>query len=108
MKKFILGLILINFIFNPSVEASYFIRNGVPAQIQIQAADGTSLPPLSKDSSHALTIPSSSFPIIVTSTIDGLVSPALTYTIQAPGCHIIWWNMDTGNSAKLYSTPLIC
>lgn len=108
MKKFIFALTVMNLILASSAEASYFVHNAVPAQIQVSQANGKIIGTLSADSIHDLTIPSSSFPITVTSTIGGLVSPAVTYTIQNPSCYMIWWNMDTGNSAKLHSTPLIC
>ncbi|MBS0271946.1 MAG: hypothetical protein JSR85_04795 [Proteobacteria bacterium] len=108
MKKLILELIAVNFMLNPSLEASYFIRNGVPAEIQVQDAKQNPIGTLSADSKDALTISASSFPITMTSSIDGVVSPDVTYTIKKPGCHIIWYNMETGSSAKLYSTPLVC
>lgn len=91
-----------------STEASYFVHNAVPAQIQVSQTNGKIIGTLSTDSIHDLTIPSSSFPITVTSTIGGLVSPTVTHTIKNPGCYMIWWNMDMGSSAKLYSTSLIC
>lgn len=108
MKKFLFILITMNVVLVSSAEASYFVHNAVPAQIQVSQANGKVIGTLSADSIHDLTIPSSSFPITVTSTIGGLVSPSVTYTIKNPGCYMIWWNMDTGNSAKLYSTHLIC
>ncbi|MBX9786980.1 MAG: hypothetical protein K2Y08_06550 [Alphaproteobacteria bacterium] len=113
MKKLIFVLIAMNLILSSSLEASskktsYFIHNAVPAQIQISQANGESIGTLNADSIHDLQIPASSFPITVTSTMGGLVSPALTYTIQNPGCRMIWWNMDSGSSAKLYSTDLRC